>query len=58
MAFSILVTIIRLHIMNYVDLSAIIDAYKLKRKRPKTHTKYIPRIKKSTPPATQMKFQM
>jgi hypothetical protein len=58
MAFSILVTIIRLHIMNYVDLSAIIDAYKLKRIRPKTLTKFIPRVKKSTPPAMQMKFQM
>jgi Transposase DDE domain/Domain of unknown function (DUF4372) len=58
MAFSILVTIIRLHIMNYVDLSAIIEAYKLKRKRPTTNTKLIPKIKKSTPPATQMKFQM
>ncbi|MEJ7676860.1 MAG: hypothetical protein WKG06_03070 [Segetibacter sp.] len=32
MAFSILATIIRLHIMNYVDISAIIDAYKLKKK--------------------------
>ena len=33
MAFSILATIIQLHIMYYVDLSAIIDAYKLKRNR-------------------------
>jgi Transposase DDE domain/Domain of unknown function (DUF4372) len=58
MAFSILVTIIRLHIMNYVDLSAIIDTYKLKRKRPITDAKLILKIKKSTPPATQLKFQI
>lgn len=33
MPFSILATIIRLHIMNYVALSVIIEAYKQKRKR-------------------------
>ncbi len=33
MAFSILYNIVRLHIMNYEVLKAIIEAYKLKRKR-------------------------
>ena len=46
MAFSILATIIRLHIMNYVDLSAIIDAYKLKRKRFRKDNKPEPLPKK------------
>ena len=58
MAFSILATIIRLHIMNYVDLSAIIDAYKLKRKRFKKDNKPTPSPKKTTPPALQIKFEM
>jgi hypothetical protein len=58
MAFSILATIIRLHIMNYVDLSAIIDAYKLKRKRFKKDNNPTPSPKKTTPPALQIKFEM
>ncbi|MEJ7677290.1 MAG: IS4 family transposase [Segetibacter sp.] len=58
MAFSILATIIRLHIMNYVDISAIIDAYKLKRKRFKKDNKPKPTPKKTTPPALQIKFEM
>ncbi|HKG68889.1 MAG TPA: hypothetical protein VKA92_08470, partial [Segetibacter sp.] len=58
MAFSILATIIRLHIMNYVDLSAIIDAYKLKRKRFKKDNKPKPSDKKTTPPAFQIKLEM
>lgn len=58
MAFSILTTIIRLHIMNYVDLSAIIDAYKLKRKRFKKDNKPKPSPKITTPPAYQAKFEM
>ena len=58
MAFSILATIIRLHIMNYIDLSAIIDTYKLKRKRFKKDTKPKTPTKKTTHPATQMRFQM
>jgi hypothetical protein len=48
-AFSILATIIRLHIMNYVDLSAIIHAPKLKRKRFKKDNKPKPLPKKTTP---------
>ncbi len=58
MAFSILATIIRLHIMNYVDLSAIIDAYKLKRKRFKKKSKPQQLIKKTIPPALQIKLAM
>ena len=58
MAFSILATIVRLHIMNYVDLSAIIEAYKLKRNRYKKNTKPKPTPKKTAPPASQIKFEM
>ncbi len=58
MAFSILATIIRLHIMNYVDLSAIINAYKLKRRRYKKYPKTKLPIKKTTPPALQIKLAM
>ncbi|MEO9004727.1 MAG: hypothetical protein ABI288_08310, partial [Ginsengibacter sp.] len=58
MAFSILATIIRLHIMNYVDLSAIFNAYKLKRTRYKKHPKPKLPIKKTTPPALQIKLEM
>ena len=56
MAFSILATIIRLHIMNYVDLSAIIEAQKLKRKRFKKNTKPSQPVKKKEPPAFQIKL--
>jgi hypothetical protein len=58
MAFSILATIIRLHIMNYVNLSAIIDTYKLKRKRFKKNTKPRQKTKKKEPPAFQIKLAM
>ena len=58
MAFSILATIIRLHIMNYVDLSAIINAYKLKRKRSQKNTKQKHSVNKKQPPAYQIKLAM
>ena len=58
MAFSILATIIRLHIMNYVDLSAIINAHKLKRKRFKKNTKLPHSVKKKEPPAFQIKLPL
>jgi Transposase DDE domain len=58
MAFSILAAIIRLHIMNYIDLSAIIDTYKLKRKRIKSNAPPNQAVKKKAPPALQMKFEM
>ena len=57
MAFSILATIVRLHIMNYVDLSAIIDTFKQKRQRKKS-TRYLDKPKKEQHPAFQMKFEM
>ena len=57
MAFSILAAIVRMHIMNYVDLSVIIETYKIKRKRPKAaQTKPAP--KKTFLPAFQIKFEM
>jgi len=58
MAFSILVTIVRLHIMNYVDLSAIIETYKLKRKRIKSTAHPNLFTQKITPPAFQIKLKM
>ena len=58
MPFSIMATLIRLHIMNYVALSAIIETYKIKRKR---HGKDS-QIKKPpiiyTPPALQTTMEM
>ena len=58
MPFSILATLIRLHIMNYVALSAIIEAYKIKRERHKkdSPTKTPPIIHQ--PPALQTKMIM
>lgn len=58
MAFSILAAIVRLHIMNYVDLSAIINTFKLKRKRLKKDASTKLPDTKTTPPALQMKFEM
>lgn len=58
MAFSILASIIRLHIMNYVALSAIIEAFKQKRKRSKKKEAPYIKSKKKTPPALQLKFNM
>ncbi len=49
MAFSILATIIRLHIINHVDLSAIIDTYKLKENALKKITNLSPQLKKQHP---------
>jgi Transposase DDE domain len=58
MTFSILATLIRLHIMNYVAISAIIEAYKLKRKRNVKTYKKKPPPKIGTHPATQTKMEM
>jgi hypothetical protein len=44
--------------MNYVDLSAIIEAFKLKRKRFKKDNKPKPSPKNTIPPAFQIKFEM
>lgn len=58
MPFSILATIVRLHIMNYVALSVIMEIYKLKRKRkqPKENDKKT--NKKVIPPALQIEMKM
>lgn len=58
MPFSILATLIRLHIMNYVALSAIIETYKIKRKRHKKDStiKKPPKIHQH--PALQTKMEM
>jgi len=58
LAFSILAAIVRLHIMNYVSLSAIIDVYKQKRSRKRDKQQISPQPKNTTPPAFQMKFEM
>jgi len=58
MPFSILATIIRLHIMNYVALCVIIETYKQKRKRVKKADRPKPPPKKMTPPALQMEMKM
>jgi hypothetical protein len=57
LAFSLLATIVRLHIMNYVSLSAIIETYKAKRSRSKKQTGKPP-PKWTTHPALQMKIEM
>lgn len=58
MPFSIMATLIRLHIMNYVALTAIIETYKIKRKRHRKDSQ----IKKPpiiyTPPALQTTMEM
>ena len=53
MAFSILAAIVRLHLMNYVSLSSIIETYKAKRRRKKKEPDKPP-PKRTTPPALQM----
>lgn len=58
MPFSILATITRLHIMNYVALSVIIETYKQKRKRIKKAEKPRPPTRKIIPPALQLEIKM
>lgn len=57
MAFSILAAIVRLHLMNYVSLSTIIETYKAKRTRIKKEPDK-PRPKQTTPPALQIVIKM
>lgn len=58
MAFSILTAIVRLHLMNYVSLSSIIETYKAKRTRMKRPPEKPP-PKRTTPPhALQMTFSL
>jgi len=58
MAFSIFASIIRLHIMNYVSISAIIETYKLTRVRKKKSENKNETRKKTAPPALQLKMEM
>lgn len=58
MPFSILATLIRLHIMNYVALTTIIEAYKLKRKRNVNRIVAKPPPKYNIHPALQTKMEM
>ena len=53
MAFSILAAIVRLHLMNYVSLSSIVETYKARRLRKKKEPGKSP-PKQTTPPALQM----
>ena len=58
MPFSILTTLIRLHLMNYVALSTIIETYKLKRKRNVKIEILKPPPVNTTHPAFQTKMEM
>lgn len=57
MAFSILAAIVRLHIMNYVSISAIIETYKAKRQRIKKEPDKS-RPPQTAPPALQATMEM
>ncbi len=58
MAFSILATIVRLHLMNYVSLTAIIEAYKARRPRIKKEPDKAQKRNITTPPALQINLIM
>lgn len=58
MAFSILTAIVRLHLMNYVSLSSIIETYKAKRTRMKRPPEKPPPKRTTPPPALQMTFSL
>lgn len=58
MAFSIFASVIRLHIMNYISISAILETYKLKRVRKKKSENLNSAPKKTAPPALQIKMGM
>ena len=55
-AFSIFATIIRLHLMNYVSIAAIIETYKRKRIRNKKTIQQMHTPQNNAPPAFQTKF--
>ena len=57
MAFFILAAIVRLHVMNYVSISAIIEVYKARRPRTKKEPDK-PRPKQTAPPALQTELEM
>lgn len=58
MAFSILAAIVRLHLMNYVSLSSIIEKYKAKRTRTKRTPEKPPPKPNTPPPALQMTISL
>jgi hypothetical protein len=49
MAFSIFSSIVTLHLMNYISITAVIAAFKQKRKRNKSNTPPIPKARKQHP---------
>jgi transposase len=53
MAFSILASIVSLHLMNYTSITAIIEKYKQKRKRTKQHSLPKKKQKEKPPPSFQ-----
>ncbi|HET7117825.1 MAG TPA: IS4 family transposase, partial [Hanamia sp.] len=55
LSFSILATIVRLHLMNYISITEVISHYKIKRQRKKAISPP-PQTKKMTPPLFQIKF--
>lgn len=55
LSFSILATIVRLHLMNYISITEVISHYKIKRQRKKVISPP-PQTKKMTPPPFQIKF--
>lgn len=57
MAFSILAAIVRLDAINYVSISAIIEAYKARRPRTKKELDK-PRLKQPAPPAFQTALEI
>lgn len=57
MAFSILAAIVRLHLMNYISISSIIETYKERRVR-KKKVPDKPKPKQNIPPAFQMVIEM
>lgn len=57
MAFSILAAIVRLHVMNYISISAIIETYKARRPRTKKEPDK-PRPRQAAPPALQIALKM
>lgn len=57
MAFSILAAIVRLHLMNYVSLTSIVETYKAKRLRKKKQPDKPPH-KPTEPPALQLSISL
>lgn len=55
LSFSILATIVRLHLMNYISITEVISHYKKKRQRKKVISPP-PQTKKMAPPPFQIKF--